>query len=1082
MGATFFEQPVLNSPYRYPNRHWRLEDGAPTDYVKETRRQSEYIVPVPKPKRRRGEPAQDAMTLGVEGLSTSEQEYDPTPIINEIRRQVDVWRTLPNQSVSPVTERLLQHWRGTNHEHQGVRPFFCQVEAVETVIWLTEVAKIWGERRPRIEPDLRNIRLHLDGSNEWANPELSRIALKLATGAGKTTVMAMLIVWQAVNAARSPQSRAFANKFLIVTPGITIRDRLRVLLPNDPDNYYERRDLVPGDMLDAVRRAKVVITNYHAFKPREREGLAAGTRDFLRGRGEEGPRTVETEGQMVRRVAQGLTGGGKGGVLVLNDEGHHCYRERQGGEERKLDAEEREEAKRNAEAARIWISGIEAVKREVGVRGVIDLSATPFFLRGSGYREGTLFPWTVNDFSLMDAIECGIVKVPRVPVADNLPTGEAPKFRNLWEHVGKRLPRAGRGGGGDLDPLSLPAELQSALDALYSHYDKVFAQWREDGVRTPPVFIVVCNNTATSKLVYDYIAGFERPEGADGERKPPHLGKLPLFSNYDADGSRLASPRTLLIDSAQLESGDALSKDFRDMEADAIAQFRRERAQRGGASGEDALADAELLREVLNTVGKEGRLGANIRCVVSVSMLTEGWDANNVTHILGVRAFGTQLLCEQVVGRALRRQSYELGEDELFAAEYADVLGVPFDFTAAPTVTIQKPPASVVRVHAVSPERDSLEIVFPRVTGYRTELPEDRLDADFDADSNLELTPELVGPSRTRSEGIVGEGVTLTPEYLNATRPQTIAYHLATHLLDRHFRKPNAPPETAVFRRLTEITARWMDEGRLRCSGNTYPAQLLYRDVANRAVERIYAAIARNAERRGGAAGKPVVKAIPDPYNQTGSTRRVNFTTSKRLRWETSPDKSHVNWAVCDSEWEAEFCRVAEEDPRVLAYVKNNGMGFGVPYYLGETQKTYVPDFIVLLDGGAGWDDPLKVVVETKGYRREDDVDKANAMRALWIPGVNALREYGRWAFAELQDLFEMQSVFRILSARDFKELLAAAPLEGIDLTRPKDYGRDVSFLFEEERAREAARRLADAGGSVPDMADIPRRKSEVQE
>ena len=1060
VSAKFFEQPVLNSPYAYPGRHWRLENGAPTDYVEERRRQSEYVVPVPTPKRRRGGPAQDAMTLGVEGISTAEQEYDPTPIINEIRRRVDAWRELPNPKdwgVTPVTQRLLQHWRGTNHEHQGVRPFFCQVEAVETVIWLTEVSKILAEGRPRVAQEFQSIRLHLEGANEQANPELLRIALKLATGAGKTTVMAMLIAWQAANAARSPNARGFTDKFLIVTPGITIRDRLRVLLPNDPENYYERRDLAPNDMLDAVRGAKVVIANYHAFRLREREGLAAGTHDLLRGRSGDGPRTVETEGQMLRRVMRDLLGG-KRGVLALNDEGHHCYREKQGdSEERGLDAEEREEAKRNAEAARLWITGLEAAKREAGIRAVIDLSATPFFLRGSGYREGALFPWTVNDFSLMDAIESGIVKVPRVPVADNLPTGEAPKFRNLWEHVGKRLPRAGRSGGGALDPLSLPAELQSALDALYSNYEKTFAHWRDAGIRTPPVFIVVCNNTATSKLVYDYIAGFEYAKRDDGEIWPPHLGKLPLFSNYDADGSRLASPRTLLIDSAQLESGDALSKEFREMEADAIAQFRRERAQRGGAGADDAVADAELLREALNTVGKEGRLGANIRCVVSVSMLTEGWDANTVTHILGVRAFGTQLLCEQVVGRALRRQSYELNDEGLFEAEYADALGIPFDFTAQPSVAPVKPPASVVRVHAVSPERDSLEIIFPRVTGYRTELPEDRLGADFDADSDLELTPELVGPSITRNEGIVGEGVTLTPDYLSAARPKTIAFHLAEHLLNRHFRKPGEPPEIAVYRQLTGITARWMEEGRLRCFGDTYPAQLLYRDVADRAVERIRTAIARNAERRrDGAGDKPLVRAVPDPYNPTGSTRQVNFTTSKRLRWETSPDKSHVNWAICDSEWEAEFCRVAEEDPRVLAYVKNNGMGFGVPYFLGEVQKTYVPDFIVLLDDGNGWDDPRRVVVETKGYRREDDVEKANAMRSLWIPGVNALADYGRWEFIELRRVWEMQEEFERLTgkpglaASDFKKMLEYAPLEGVDLTRSKDYGRDVSFLFEE--------------------------------
>ena len=1059
MSAKFFEQPVLNSPYEYPGRHWRLENGVPTDHVDDWRRRSEYVVPVPKPKRRRGGPAQDAMTLGVEGISTAEQEYDPTPIINEIRRRVDAWRALPNPKdwrVSSVTQRLLRHWRGTSHEHLGVRPFFCQVEAVETVIWLTEVTKILAEGRPRVAQEFENIRLHLEGANEQANSELLRIALKLATGAGKTTVMAMLIAWQAANAARSPNARGFTDKFLIVTPGITIRDRLRVLLPNDPENYYERRDLMPDDMLDAVRRAKVVITNYHAFRPREREGLAAGTRDLLRGRSGDGPRTLETEGQMLRRVMRDLLGG-KRGVLALNDEGHHCYREKQGdSKERDLGAEEREEAKRNAEAARLWITGLEAAKREAGVRAVIDLSATPFFLRGSGYAEGTLFPWTVNDFSLMDAIESGIVKVPRVPVADDLPTGTAPKFRNLWEHVGKRLPRAGRSGGGDLDPLSLPNDLRSALDALYSHYEQTSEQWEAAGVRTPPVFIVVCNNTATSKLVYDYIAGFEYSKRDDGEARPPHLGALRRFRNYDADGSRLASPRTLLIDSAQLESGDALSKEFREMEAGAVAQFRRERAQRSGARADDAVADAELLREVLNTVGKEGRLGANIRCVVSVSMLTEGWDANTVTHVLGVRAFGTQLLCEQVVGRALRRRSYELNDEGLFTAEYADVLGVPFDFTAQPSVVPVKPPASVVRVHAVSPERDALKIVFPRVTGYRTETPEDRLDADFDADSDLELTPELVGPTNTRNEGIVGEGVTLTPEYLNATRPKTVAFHLAEHLLNRHFRKPGEPPEIAVFRQLTDITTRWMDEGRLRCLGDTQPAQLLYKDVADRAVERIRTAIARNAERRrDGAGAKPLVRAVPDPYNPTGSTRQVNFTTSKRLRWETR--KSHVNWAICDSEWEAEFCRVAEEDPRVLAYVKNNGMGFGVPYYLGEVQKTYVPDFIVLLDDGKGWDAPRRVVVETKGYRREDDVDKANAMRSLWIPGVNALGGYGRWEFVELRRVWEMQEEFQRLTGKpglaafDFKKMLEYAPLEGVDLARPKDYGRDVSFLLEEE-------------------------------
>ena len=1058
MSVAFYEQPVLNSPYEYPRRHWRLENGVPTDHIEERRRESSYITPVPKPRKQRGRPAQGSMTLGVEGLSTAEQEYDPTPIINEIRRRVDAWRELPTPNrwgVSPVTQRLLQHWRGLTHEFQNVRPFFCQVEAIETVIWLTEVTGILREGRSRLPTEYANIREHLQGANKASNPELLRVALKLATGAGKTTVMAMLIAWQAVNAARNPNSGMFTNAFLIVTPGITILDRLRVLQPNAPENYYERQDLVPQDMLGDVKKARIVITNYHAFRLRERENIAKGTRALLQGR--DGPErdTTDTEGQMLQRVMPELMNDKKRGVLVINDEGHHCYREKPDTREAEdLTGEEKEEAQKNNEAARLWITGVETVKRVVGVRGVFDLSATPFFLRGSGYAEGTLFPWTVNDFSLMDAIECGIVKVPRVPVADNVPLAGSPVFRNLWEHVGKRMPRKGQRKAEALDPLSLPAELESALDALYSHYEKIFNQWQDAGIRTPPVFIVVCNNTATSKLIYEYISGFEYAARDDGATPAPFLGKLKLFSNYDDSGNRRASPRTLLIDSTQLESGDALDKDFREMEAAAIDQFRRERRERTGAAG-DSISDADLLREAMNTIGKEERLGENIRCVVSVSMLTEGWDANTVTHILGVRAFGTQLLCEQVVGRALRRLSYDLNEEGLFNAEYADVLGIPFDFTAQPVVVQPKPPVETVRVRAVSPERDALEIVFPRVVGYRLALPEERLDARFNDDSALELTPELIGPSITRNEGLVGEGVTLTPEYLRETRAQTIAYHLAQHLLDRYFRDPSEPPKNNLFLQLRDITRRWLDEGYLRCEGNTYPAQVLYREVANRAIERIYAAIT-DAARLDSEATPPVVKAILDPYNPTGSTRHVNFTTSKQLRWQTREDRSHINWAICDSEWEGEFCRVAEEDPRVLAYVKNQGMGFGVPYYLGETEKTYVPDFIVLVNDGGGWEDPLHVVVETKGYRREDDIDKQNAMRSFWVPGVNALCRHGRWAFVELARVWEMQEEFERLTgqpglaASDFKKMLEYAPLEGVDLTREKDYGRDVSFLYDD--------------------------------
>ncbi len=891
----------------------------------------------------------------------------------------------PNQwQVTPETARLLQHWR--HHHFENFRPFFCNIEAVETAIWLAEVASDRAAAGARIWT-------HIRGANKEANPELLRIALKLATGAGKTTVMAMLIAWQTVNAVRHAGSHNFSRAFLVITPGITIKDRLRVLLPNDPNSYYRERELVPTDMLGDIERAKIVITNYHAFRRRERTEVSRTGRALLQGRGPE-LNTLETEGQMLQRACGDLMG--LKNIVVLNDEAHHCYREKpQADDGEKLKGEDKEEAKKNNEVARLWISGIETVKRKLGLAAVYDLSATPFFLRGSGYAEGTLFPWTVSDFSLMDAIECGIVKLPRVPIADNITGGDMPKYRELWKHVGPKMPKKGRGKSGELDPLSLPNELQTALEALYGHYAKTFALWEQEGIGVPPVFIVVCNNTSTSKLVYDFISGFVRE--ADGQWVQ---GRLELFRNYDGYGERLARPRTLLIDSEQLESGDALDKDFRTMAADEIERFRRDLVQRtGDQHAGEKISAQDLLREVMNTVGKPGRLGESIRCVVSVSMLTEGWDTNTVTHILGVRAFGTQLLCEQVVGRGLRRQSYDLNEENLLPPEYADVLGIPFDFTAKPVVAPPTKPRKTLRVEAVQPDRDALEIRFPRVEGYRIELPEERLTAKFTADSVLELNPKLVGPSITKNQGIIGEGVELTLKHLADMRPSTIVYHLAARLLFTKFRDVGEDPKMYLFGELRRVVRQWLDGGYLRCTGGTYPAQLIYQDLADRACERIKAAITELM------AGEHPIKAVLDPYNPAGSTAHVRFDTSKTPLWQTDHRRCHINWVVCDSDWEAEFCRAAEANPRVRAYVKNQGLGFEVPYLLGAAPKKYLPDFIVRVDDGHGDDDLLNLVVEIKGYRGEDAKDKANTMDAYWVPGVNNLGTFGRWRFAEFKEL-----------------------------------------------------------------------------
>jgi len=1007
----FFEKPILNSPYEYPNTHWELdESGQPTQKIVNARRKAEFITPIPKPRKRKGPVEQAQMDLGsVIGPDGDSQRYDPTPIINQLRSHVDDWRKLENPNnwmVTPETARLLQHWR--HHSFNEIRPFFCQIEAVEVAIWLTEVA-------PKMGKAGKIFLNHLDSANNDANPELMRLSLKLATGAGKTTVMAMIIAWQTINAVRRSNSKKYSRGFLIVAPGLTIKDRLRVLLPNDLDSYYANHELVPNDMLPDLEKAKIVITNYHAFKRRERIDISKGGRSLLQGRGE-ALNTLETEGQMLQRVMPALMG--IKNTMVINDEAHHCYREKpESTEDHELKGDDKKEAEKNSEAARLWISGLEAVNRKIGISRVMDLSATPFFLQGSGYAEGTLFPWTMSDFSLMDAIECGIVKLPRVPIADNIPGGEMPKFRNLWDHIRTKMPKKGRGKAKNIDPLKLPLELITAFDALYGHYKKTFELWQSSGIKVPPCFIVVCNNTATSKLVYDYISGFFQTD-ADGNTQLVD-GRLELFRNFDANGERYARPYTLLIDSEQLESGEALDKNFREMAADELERYRKEVIERtGDIKQAESITDQELLREVMNTVGKEGRLGETVRCVVSVSMLTEGWDTNTVTHVLGVRAFGTQLLCEQVIGRALRRQSYTLNDEGKFDVEYADVLGIPFDFNAKPVIAPPQRPRETIQVKAIRPERDHLEIRFPRIEGYRVELPEDKIDAEFNDDSALILTPELTGPSRVQQSGIIGETIDLTVEHLGDLRRSSLVFFLATHLIYKKWREQGQPPRTNLFGPVKRIVKQWLDNY-LECKSGTYPAQLMYLELADMACEKITAAITQAESKK-----ERPIKAILDAYNPVGTTQHVSFNTSKTERWETDSRKCHINWVVLDSDWEAEFCRVVEGHPQVKAYAKNHSLGLEVPYQYGSITRTYIPDFIVLVDDGHGDNNLLHLIVEIKGYRREDAKVKKTTMDTYWVPGVNHLKKYGRWAFAEFGDVFQMESDFGEKIAAEFDKLM----------------------------------------------------------
>ena len=1009
MPDTLIANPILNSPFAEPSRHFRFDDQGITNEIVEKRRRSAYFIPIAQPRKK-------GQQLKFDTEWTADR-LEETRLVNEIRERVGAWRRGGHVGVTATTARLLEYWRNPEREK---KLFFCQIEAVETAIYIAEVARKYGDAW--IENDLRE-------ANNRSNPGLPRIALKMATGSGKTVVMAMLIAWQALNKLEDRHDARFADAFLLVAPGITIRDRLRVLLPSDPDNYYRQRDVLPGDLLERLGQARIVITNYHAFLPREKGDAARLTKAIL-ARGEQNPFT-ETPDQVVRRVCRDL--GTKRQIVVINDEAHHCYRRKADAEKETLSADERSEVQKREEEAKVWISGLEAVKAKLGVRAIYDLSATPFFLKGSGWPEGTLFPWVVSDFSLVDAIESGIVKVPRVPVGDNTMTGAMPTYRNLWVEIRDDLPKKRRSDEPVSGPPALPAKLEGALRSLYGHYEQAFRQWeanteaRARGL-TSPVFVVVCSNTNVSKLVFDWVAGWTRPLPDGTELVVP--GALGLFSNEE-DGLWSARPKSILVDSAQLESGEGMSPEFKKIAEAEIEEFKADYRQRFPGRSTDDLTDEDLLREVMNTVGKTGKLGEHVRCVVSVSMLTEGWDANTVTHILGIRAFSTQLLCEQVVGRGLRRMSYAPNAEGKFEVEYAEVYGVPFSFIpTAGDATPVAPGPTPTRVRAFD-ERIACEITFPRLQGYRYELPTTRLRAEFTADSHYALSTADIA-TVTENAPIVGERTVLTLDELRGRRENEVAFLLAKLTLEKYFRQDGETrtdrPDTHrfdsevqawLFPQILAIAKRWLAEC-LTCKDNTFPQLLLLVAFAHDAADRIYKAIVASAE------GTPALRPLLRAHEIIGSTRYVDFDTTKPV-YATDPAKCHVSHVVADTEsWEQKLAQTLEAMPEVSCYVKNQGLNFTIPYPLNGEQKQYYPDFVararVEADDRhrahtAAGGDQLNLIIEVSGEQRKDKAAKVSTARTLWVPAVNNHGGFGRWAFVEVTDPWDAQRTIRAVIA-----------------------------------------------------------------
>lgn len=1008
MRQVVIENPILNSPFEEPTRHFKFSDEGITDEIANERRVSSYFIPIAPPKKQKSKQMEFVET------QWTKSRIEENKFINQIRERVALWRKGQYQGITKTTEQLLEYWRNPERDR---KLFFCQIEALETAIYITEVARRYGDAW--IENNLRRF-------NEGANPGIFRLAFKMATGSGKTVVMAMLIAWHTLNKLTDSRNARFSDTFLIVTPGITIRDRLRVLLPNDPQNYYRKFDILPPELIKKVGEAKILITNFHSFIQRESVSASKLTKSIL-GNDSESPFT-ETPDQMVRRVCREL--GNKKNIIVINDEAHHCYRQKPADDGEKLKGDERVEAERREGKARVWISGLEAVKSKIGIKAIYDLSATPFFLRGSGYPEGTLFPWVVSDFSLIDAIEGGIVKVPRVPVADDSMSGEQPTYRDLWLRIRDGLPKKGRKRKADAvsgEP-QLPAALQGALHSLYSNYEKYYQQWEENiearsNGLTPPVMIVVCNNTNVSKMVYDYIAGWEK-ELSDGSIIAVP-GQLPIFNNEE-HGRWRARPNTILVDSEQLESGDAMSVAFKKVAASEIEQLKADYRTRFPGRDIDKITDEDLLREVMNTVGKPGKLGEQVKCVVSVSMLTEGWDSNNVTHILGVRAFGTQLLCEQVVGRGLRRTSYATNEQGRLEPEYAEVYGVPFSFIpCSGSQPDPKPGPIPTRVRALE-ERIACEITFPRLAGYRYDFSEKELTYNFTADSKLTLSTQDI-PTWTENAPIVGESSILTLDDIKRRREQEVAFLLAKLVLEKYFRRDgteqtkrtkehhfDSEVQVWLFPQVLHITKRWLANCVI-CKDNTFPQMLLLIEFAHDAADRIYRAIVASES------GEKRLKPILHPYDTLGSTRYVDFDTTRDV-YQTDPTKCHVSHVALDSDWEAKMVQVLEEMDEVVCYTKNQGLGFTIPYTMENRERKYFPDFIVCMNGnGAG---PLNLICEVSGERRKDKVAKVATARNLWTPAVNNHGGFGQWDFLEISDPWDAKNtISAALSDRDNREV-----------------------------------------------------------
>ena len=1007
------DNPILNSPYSEPLYHYATDADGSLNY-QDVRRGRRIFSPDIQVM-----PVKQGPQQSLFEINDFEASYGEN-LINLCRKEVGKWRTEKYPNTTRVSRELLLFWFENEERHAVKKLFYAQRESIETTIWLNEVAS----RSNAGQNILNKLRDGQRTVSDNPDDQLPRIAFKMATGTGKTVVMGCLILYHYFNRQEYRGDPRFADYFLIVAPGITIKDRLGVLVVDtknkfERSDYYFERGLVPRHLEHRLENlnARLVITNYHVFEPRTLQGNKRSPFD-----GKINAEVVKTEAredytQVIRRVLGKFKKDSR--LLILNDEAHHCYLPKSAGR-----TEDNEEADENARAA-IWFTGLKEISRRYKLQQVYDLSATPYYLQGSGYNAYDLFPWVVSDFGLIEAIENGLVKIPFLPESDNTQEISQAKLRDIYSYVKDELPRKGQrrkkseasAEGATLkeSPPKLPALIKGALDQFYNHYKNYYDGQRKQNEEkrtlfsAPPVFIIVCNNTSVSKEVYKYIAGYEY-EDDDGKLNPVP-GVKDLFSNYDPVTRKpLKRPPTLLIDSDALENSEQINDDFKKIFASEIGEFKRDYARVHGHGSAEQITDAQILREVVNTVGKQGKLGAHIRCVVSVSMLTEGWDANTVTHIMGIRKFGSQLLCEQVAGRALRRMNYFLqGYDkegnpttdkrrvvvEKFPPEYAQIIGVPFKMFKAGTAPTPPPPVDLTRILALPERQQEHEITFPNIVGYRVEQPNAELLFDFSAVENFEVLCSDFPITTTMGSAFLPKEEKLEVQSVFEQRKQEIIYLLTRELINYHFSDEERNPQFQYFGRLKEIVTHWYDQKVVLVGERDEKyKKLLYFFEPKPMVDHIRRGINPHINT------SEFIRPVFNYYNAFGSTKYVNGSTSREI-YPTR--KSHVNYVVADTEtWEQIAAKTLEELPQVLSYVKNSFLGFAIPYVKEGKDRLYFTDFIARVIAGTG--SIKNLMIEISGMS-QDKAEKKWYVEQRWLPAVNAVRDqygYDEWHFIEI--------------------------------------------------------------------------------